>query len=196
MLNDLGVPAVLFCEGRRISEHPEHCIRAVESGLHLGNHTYSHHHASEISVETFVREVTRTEELIEGIYEQTTVARPEKLFRFPYGDKGEGNADEFQRVLREYGFSPPDPDQIAYEWYEDDHAGDCDWYWTIDVRDWEVTSKVELDEQLASIEERLRIVSPDIILFHDDHNSADMLEYFLTELQDAGVEFGSPLELL
>jgi len=195
VLNDLGISAVLFCEGRRMEEYPDHCVRAITTGIHLGNHTYSHHHASDISVDTFAREVGRTEELIEETYERSSVSRPAKLFRFPYGDKGGENAGEFQRVLREQGFRPPDPDLITYECY-DNHAEDSDWYWTVDVRDWEVNTREEFDEQIASMEKRLREPSPDIILFHDNHNSSEILEYCLTELRDVGVEFGPPTELL
>jgi peptidoglycan/xylan/chitin deacetylase (PgdA/CDA1 family) len=196
VLNKLSIPAVFFCEGRRLEEHPREARYAIESGYHLGNHTYSHPHVSDISPDKFDRELTRTEAVIESIYADTSYSRPARLFRFPYGEKGETNAATFQEILQGHGFEPPRRTNISYDWYTDYCGGDNDWYWTIDVRDWEVDSEQGIDDQLKAVESELNCPSSDIILFHDNHNSFQLLRYFLTQIQEWGVQFASPLELV
>lgn len=196
ILGELSIPAVFFCEGRRLKEHPREARYAIESGYHLGNHTYSHPHASDVSPQEFERELTRTESIIESIYDETSKGRPERVFRFPYGDKGETDAAAFQEILQRHGFKPPERTDISYDWYIDYCEGDIDWYWTVDLRDWEVNSKHDLDCQIEAAESELNSPSADIILFHDFHNSTRLFRYFLTQLQELGVQFAPPLNLV
>ncbi|WP_435175915.1 polysaccharide deacetylase family protein [Halorussus sp. AFM4] len=195
LLADREVPALFFCEGRRLADHPEHARRAVEAGFHLGNHAYSHTSAADLSVAAFRDEVERTESLIRDAYDRAGATRPAKLFRFPYGEKGGEDADAFQRVLADRRFVPPDPDRLG-DRYADRHAGDRDWYWTVDLRDWEVDSPDELRDRVDSAAERLDGESSTIVLFHDAGNSTELFEAFLDALDDQGVDFGDPLDLL
>lgn len=200
ILETYDVPALFFCEGRRLAEYPEHAGQAIESGFHLGNHTYSHRRASDLSVEAFRDELDRTESLLEDVYDRSSVSRPARTFRFPYGDKGddEGNnqAEQFQQILEEYGFTPPDSAQITYDWYDEDHADDFDWFWTIDLEDWQVESEAELRARVESATDRFDHPSPDIVLFHDDGNTAELFEAFVELLLETGVEFAAPTDLL
>ncbi|MWV40657.1 polysaccharide deacetylase family protein [Natrialba sp. INN-245] len=196
ILESAEVPALFFCEGRRLADYPEQARRAIEGGYHLGNHGYSHQHASECSPETFRSELERTDALIDEVYEQAGVDRPAKLFRFPYGDKGDENAEEFQRILESAGFVPPDPERIDYEWYRDCHTGDRDWFWTDDLEDWSLESRAELRERIESAANRLASPSPDIVLFHDAGTASDLFAELVGLLEERGVEFGAPLSLL
>jgi peptidoglycan/xylan/chitin deacetylase (PgdA/CDA1 family) len=196
VLGELSVPAVFFCEGRRLEGHRREAKYAIESGYHLGNHTYSHPHASDVSPHEFERQLTKTEAVIESIYNEASYGRPERVFRFPYGDKGETDAAAFQEILHRHEFEPPRRTDISYDWYADHCGGDIDWYWTIDVRDWEVDSKQGINGQLEAAESELNYPSSDIILFHDNHNSAQLFRYFLTQLQERGVQFASPFDLV
>jgi peptidoglycan/xylan/chitin deacetylase (PgdA/CDA1 family) len=83
ILEDHDVPALFFCEGRRLAEYPDHARQAVEAGYHIGNHAYSHQHASELSVDELTEEVAETETLLEEVYADAGVTRPARLFRFP-----------------------------------------------------------------------------------------------------------------
>lgn len=196
LLEERDVPAVFFCEGQRLEEYPEAARAAIERGFHLGNHAYSHTHASELSVEEFRDEVERTEELIEAAYDAANVARPAPLFRFPYGDKGDENAVAFQDVLAEWGFVSPGRATITHEWYDEEHADDHDWFWTVSVEDWEAETVAELRENLEASAARLERDSADVILFHDAGNSIALFEGFLELLGDVGVEFRDPLDLV
>ena len=196
ILKELSIPAVFFCEGRRLKEYPCEARYAIESGYHLGNHTYSHPYASNISPNEFEQEITRTESIIDSIYTKVPSKRPDQIFRFPYSDKGETDATTFQKILRKHGFTPPCRKDIMYDWYADYSGDDIDWYWTVDVKDWEVDSKQGIDEQLEAAGSELDSSSSDIVLFHDYHNSPSLFRYFLNQLRDRGVQFASPLDLV
>lgn len=195
-LESHDVPALFFCEGRRLAEYPEHARQAVEAGFHVGNHAYSHEHASELSADELREEIQRTESLIEDVYAEAGVERPARLFRYPYGDKGGEQADRFQDVLEEFGFTPPDPARIAYDWYDEEQGDDRDWFWTVNVEDWEVDSRAELGEHVAAVDDRFDHPSDDIVLFHDGGNTPSLFEDFLELLAERDVEFGEPLDLI
>ena len=189
------IPAVFFCEGRRLDGHDSAAREAIERGYHLGNHTDTHLHASEIPPERFRAEVTRTESSIEELYEATGETRPARLFRFPYGDKDGAQRERLQRILREQGFAPPEPAAIDSEWYEC-HAGDMDWPWTVDIEDWIVETPAEMRAQVADAEGRLHDSSTDIVLFHDGGNDPELFDAFVDGLAEYDLTFGDPLTLV
>ncbi|QPV63533.1 polysaccharide deacetylase family protein [Halosimplex litoreum] len=195
VLDDYGVRALLFCEGQRLADHADHARRAVEAGHLLGNHAYHHNSASDIAVDDFADELDRTEAAIDEVYESAGVDRPAKLFRFPFGDKGDDRAPAFQTVLAERGFRPPAADAIDYDFWAD-HAGDRDWFWTVDVEDYNVDTKEALAANVADAADRLDADSNDILLFHDGGNSPGQFEHYLKLLDERGVAFGDPLELI
>lgn len=195
ILREHGVPALFFCEGRRLADHAGHARQAVEAGYHLGNHAYSHSHASDLTVGGFREEVARTESLLEDVYDSASVERPARVFRFPYGDKGGDRAERFQEVLDERGFVPPNSDGITYDWY-DEHADDRDWYWTVDVEDWTAETEADLREQFEAVTDRLASESDDIILFHDAVNTPALFEAFVELLVEHDVELADPIDLV
>lgn len=196
ILDSFDVPTLFFCEGRRLSDYPDHARQAVEAGFSLGNHTYSHRRSSELSVDEFRNELARTESLLNDVYDQTTVTRPARMFRFPYGDRGGDQSGRFQEILEHWGFRPPDPTHIGYEWYQERHADGYDWYWTWGVEDWNIASGAKLRARVDSASDRLQRASADIVLFHDDSNSPAMFECFIERLRAHGVELADPLDLL
>ncbi|MCU4800880.1 polysaccharide deacetylase family protein [Halobacteria archaeon HArc-gm2] len=196
ILEDHDVPALFFCEGRRLAEYPDHARQAVEAGYHIGNHAYSHQHASELSVDDVREEVAETEALVEDVYADAGVTRPARLFRFPYGDKGGERADRFQEVLEAEEFTPPDPSRIEYDWDGENRDGDRDWYWTVSVEDWEADSRAELRDHVAAVDDRFDQPGDDVVLFHDGGNTPALFEAFLELLAERDVEFGDPLDLV
>lgn len=196
ILREYDVPAIFFCEGRKLEAHPDRARQAIEAGMTLGNHAYSHTHASELSVAEFREEIKRTESLLESIYDETSQSRPARLFRFPYGDLGGDRAASFQEVLGEWGFSPIDATQIDYDWYQERHADNRDWFWTIEVEDWNATSRADLEAELAADRNRLDSNSADVLLFHDGGNSPQLLASFIELLSERGVQFEDPLDLV
>jgi peptidoglycan/xylan/chitin deacetylase (PgdA/CDA1 family) len=196
-LTDRDIPAVLFCEGRRLATSPTHALAAIDRGVHLGNHTYAHPHCSRLSTAAFARELDRTERLIEATYERAGVDRPGRFFRFPYGDRGDDAAGAFQRLLVERGFRPASGGGITYGWYRDRHADARDWFWTVDTRDYTVETPDGLRATLDSDRVRDRLASPsaDVVLCHDAGTSVATFEALLEWLADRAVAFADPLAL-
>lgn len=156
----------------------------VEADHLLGDYAYSHPSASETSVEAFADELDQTE--------AAGADRPATVFRFPYGDKGSDRAAAFQEVLTARGFRPPEPDRIDYDsWSE--HAGDSDWFWTVDAEDYNVDTKAALGERVADAA-RLDSGSADIRLVHDGGNPPGLFEHYAELLLDRGVTVADPLD--
>jgi len=84
------IPAVFFCIGSLMEAHWSDILFAIEQGYHIGNHSYSHPHFSDLELKTAKNEIERTDSLIETAYREAGVADYDRLFRFPYGDKGDG----------------------------------------------------------------------------------------------------------
>lgn len=104
------VPALLFCVGRDIAGREDALADALRSGYALGNHSYSHRHFSELSLEECQAEIEDTDALISSLYARAGVPWTRKFFRFPYLDLGAGltaggQAARIQEMLRASGYS-------------------------------------------------------------------------------------------
>lgn len=112
------IPAVIFaigsaytdlhlqCEG--IEQNPDPVRRAIEKGFIVGNHTYTHRRASELSYQDIIAEIEKTEKLIDALYRQAGVVRDHKLIRFPHLDRGCGAwIVDYDRAMRQgYDLKP------------------------------------------------------------------------------------------
>ena len=49
-LNEAGIQAIMFAEGEKAEKNPEPVVYAVQHGMIVGNHSYSHPHFSELSL--------------------------------------------------------------------------------------------------------------------------------------------------
>ncbi len=95
-----NIPAVLFCIGSSYTDlhltcegmmqNPEPIIRAIQKGFMIGNHTWSHRRASELTYDEIITEIEQTERMIARLYTQAGVVRPVKMIRFPHIDRGAG----------------------------------------------------------------------------------------------------------
>lgn len=85
-----NIPAVFFCIGNLMQAHWNDILYAIEQGYMIGNHSYTHPHFSDITLEDAKREIRRTDKLIDKAYREAGVEYYDRLFRFPYGDKGDG----------------------------------------------------------------------------------------------------------
>lgn len=95
-----NIPAVLFCIGSAYKDLHLDCegieqnagpiLNAIHKGFVIGNHTYTHRRASELSYAEVIDEIEKTENLIEQLYREAGKIRPVKLIRFPHLDRGTG----------------------------------------------------------------------------------------------------------
>jgi len=110
-LHQHGIPAIFFCEGRYIQGREAFLHTAIENGFLIGNHSFSHPHFSDISVEKGKREILRTHDLIEHSYQASGLGRPARYFRFPYFDNGDGTGG----MAYEIGANLPAPETVLPE---------------------------------------------------------------------------------
>ncbi len=99
-LAERDIPAVLFCVGadykdlgiqcQGMESMPDPVLRAIRKGFLIGNHTYTHSRYSEMNYEDMVREIEKTEQIIDRLYKKAGKTRAAKLFRFRDIDRGCG----------------------------------------------------------------------------------------------------------
>lgn len=146
------IPAVFFCIGSLLEEREAMAIECIRQGYLIANHSYSHPHFSNISVDQCLEEIEKTDQIIDHIYQKAGIVRPAKWFRFPYGDKGDMKGGRvfnwlkkgdqqrkliIQNKLSELGYTQPLFENVTYQFMQ--RAGlyqDIDWSWTFDVMEW------------------------------------------------------------
>jgi peptidoglycan/xylan/chitin deacetylase (PgdA/CDA1 family) len=151
------IPAVFFCIGKHMEAAPDQVTEAIKMGFIIANHSYSHPHFSDISIQQAREEIEKTDILINNLYKAAGMPRPVKWFRFPYGDKGDGRhgkvfgkrwrvdnnrKNDIQDFLKQLEYTQPGFSGISYPFYRE--AGllaDTDWHWTFDVMEWCLTMK-------------------------------------------------------
>ncbi len=102
-----NIPALFFCEGKRIRGNEEALQAAIQRGFLLGNHAHSHPHFSDLPVEKCKQEILKADGLIDTLYRSAGSERPAKYFRFPYFDDGgvEGGPSSYAGQTE----APPEP---------------------------------------------------------------------------------------
>lgn len=221
-LTDRGIFAVWFCQGNFLEARPLLAREIIKRGHWIGNHTYSHPYCSALPVDQVFAEIRSTEAVINDLYRLSGVSRPHKLFRFPYGDKGDGrfgnppgtpDVDKekrraaIQSYLRLLGYVQFPFRDVTYPFYHSfGLLEDVDWYWTYDSFDWTtVVSEppedygtperilARLDEDHADSGRGLNSpVSADIVLVHDYPANGDLFERIIDRLIEKGVTFAVP----
>lgn len=147
ILEDLGYknPCIFYLIGKNIKNNfsRELAKRAIKNGHILGNHSYTHPRFSRISLKYAKEEIEKTEKILEGIYGETGFKKPNKFFRFPYGDE----STEVKKYLKGEGYNLQ--------------------RWNFDSNDWRYYSKqkpLRLDSIVSGC---LKIKEKDIVLVHD-----------------------------
>src|SRR3989344_2353757 len=183
-LKSKNIPAIIFCIGRLIEKNEKYVIEAIRQGFVIGNHSYNHPRFSEISNEEGYEEIVRTDKIIENCYKKSGNKRPAKLFRFPYGYKGEGlnpfskNKKRFyQECLKKLGYEQPDFRNIKYNyWIKNNLKKEHDIFWTYDLEEY----NLPLDRVFKEMNKKLKSKSNDIVLLHD-HKETEKEFYLIIE---------------
>ena len=168
-LDEAGVRATFFLQGRWARVYPEVARSIAEAGHLIGNH--SHHHAPmDGLLDDYVREDVRD---AEECIQRSTGTDPRPWFRCPFGS---GMKDaRVLRLLAELGYR---------------HVG-----WNVDPRDWEDgrTRSQLLDRVLVGVEPR----ESSIVLMHGWPTvTAQALPELLGALRSAGAELVTVDKLL
>ena len=136
-LKENNIPVLMFAWGECVQRYYENAIYALQNGVIVGNHSYTHPSFSEISYEECVEEIEKTEDLLNKLYKDAGVERKYRPFRFPYGDKGGDKKDVLQKYLKDKGFDKLCDKQVPYKWWSERGLDrDIDTFWTFDFTEY------------------------------------------------------------
>lgn len=222
-LTERGIFAIWFCQGNFLEARPDMAVEAIKRGHWIGNHTYSHPHCSALPVDQVFAEIRATDAVIRDLYKRADVPRPHKLFRFPYGDKGDGRFGDYtaisdsdgqrrraalQSYLRLLGYRQFPFSDVTYKYYRAfGLLDDIDWYWTYDSHDWalivddppngiDTPEKVLARMEEDAPEEGRGINTPgsaEILLQHDYADNFDMFRRLIDRYTEKGMVFATPV---
>ena len=205
-LNGRGIPAILFATGKRVEQYYREACYALTHGMIIGNHSYSHPHFSEITLEAGVAEIEHCEEVLNRLYADCGIERKYRPFRFPFGDKGGENRDALQTYFRDHGFNKVDDTHIPYAfWREEGRDTSIDTFWTYNFEEYRLKQEGLPEEHIWN---KMRDMHPTmgaplfaenarhILLLHaHDDTDALMPNYYqrmLDHLLENGVVFDAP----
>jgi peptidoglycan/xylan/chitin deacetylase (PgdA/CDA1 family) len=135
-LIEMKIPAIFFCEGRKLIKRVDDAIYAINKGYIIGNHSYDHPNFSQISLDEARNQIEKTDEIIDYIYAQTGIPRPIKVFRFPFlnnGSKDENQETDWdnehvkaiQKILKKLGYRQPKFENINFELFKEGGFDKC-----------------------------------------------------------------------
>lgn len=202
-----GITPIMFAVGENLEKYFEEAVYALRKGAIVGNHTYSHRGFSQISFEECTEEIQKCEVLLNKVYEAAGMERKYKIFRFPYGDRGNETGERIQTYLKENNFCRIDDSAIYFDWYKEYKLNEgMDIFWTFDFEEYQLSW--DNGYNYESIKQKINDKNPDnggalleegsmhIVLIHDipDCNRV-MPDYYKTILDyviSLGVEFITP----
>ncbi len=206
-LNELDITVIMFAVGQWVEKNHEPAIYALQHGMIVGNHSYSHPEFSGLSMEEAIAEIEKCEEVLEKIYRQAGVERRYRPFRFPYGDKGGENRAALQKYLSDKAFDKVRDTRITYPWWKEyGHDRDIDTMWTFDFEEYRIRkgSGFTMDDVIKRVQDQdpangapmLAEGGNHIILLHAHDETEELVpEYYKTLISillSHGVEFEKP----
>ena len=206
-LNEKGIQAVLFVEGQRIAKLPQQAIYALQHGMILGNHSYSHPSFSKLSLKECLHEIESCEKSLDDLHQTAGIEREHKVFRFPYGDKGGENKARLQEYFARNGFQKVKDSQISFPWWTENGLNrEIDTLWTFDFMEYRIrpNSGFALEDVWNRIHDKnpasggslLSENSHHILLLHAHDETEEMIpgyyRLFIDHLLDCGVVFEKP----
>ena len=206
-LGEKNIKPLMFMVGQWAENYPDQLIYALQHGIIIGNHSYTHPHFSEISFDECKKEIEKNEEVLNRFYEQAGVERKYRPFRFPYGDKGRDNKERIQEYLAANGFDKVDDTKLGYPWWhERGFDKDIDTVWSFDFMEYCIRpdSGFTMDDVMKRIHNSnhddgavlLKENSNHILLLHAHDDTEAMApgyyRVFVEELLKNGVEFIAP----
>ncbi len=206
-LNEKGIRVVMFAVGEKLEADPEPVVYALQHGMVVGNHSFSHPDFSTLSLEDGIKEIEKCEEQLNLVYKKAGVERKYRPFRFPYGNKGGENKEALQKYLADKGFNKLVDTQILYPWWKEfGLSKDIDTLWTFDFAEYNIRegSGFTVDDVFKRINDAnpssgaslLTDGGSHIILLHAHDETEELVpEYykqFIEYLLEHGVNFVAP----
>ena len=201
-----GVGAVFFTIGEEITSKKEQdLVYCLQKGFHIGNHSWSHADLGKLSEAQVREEILKTDKLIDRIYKEAGIGRKVKLFRFPYLNKGGGNREFCQNLLKDAGYRYPEYKGITGTPYLAEPE-DVDISCTYDTMDWTLADGSHMfgvetfDDLMARMDEDVpaegrtlnNMDTNDIIMMHDDVRIKEMFVPMIDKILGKGIVLKLP----
>jgi len=192
------IPAIFFCRGDYMKKREKWVIYAIKKGFVIGNHSYSHPFFSLISTKRAREEIKKTDSIIEKIYKKAKIKRPEKIFRFPYGDKCIERRRKIQKILLELGYKQPEFKNINYFWFRKlGFKKDLDVSWTYDIMEYKIYPLQKIFHKMKKRNSLfsgslINNKSNEIILTHDHEKTIKMFIPIIEKLISMNLKFELP----
>ncbi|MBQ2434327.1 MAG: polysaccharide deacetylase family protein [Clostridia bacterium] len=81
------ITAVMFAAGENVEKFYDEAVYAIQKGMIVGNHSYTHRAFSTLSLEEGIEDIEKCEAVLNKLYKDSGVERRYRPFRFPYGDQ-------------------------------------------------------------------------------------------------------------
>lgn len=210
ILSVRNIQGLFFSCGNLLEELPEQAIYAIQKGQIIANHAYSHTEFSKMPIEKCKEEISKTDEIIDDLYNKAGVERGVRLFRFPFGDKGISTKMVFnfmkfnskfkaiQSHLHSLGYKGIQVQNVNKRFPELFSLNDNDLYWTFDIKEWPINRKPTKDIQnIDDVMKRMDtyLTNPkksEIILLHDHEETHEYFEDIIEKLISKGYSFDLP----
>lgn len=202
-----NIEVIMFAVGSWNEECRANAIYALQQGMIVGNHSFSHPQFSELTREEAISEIERNEEFLDRLYDEAGVERRFRPFRFPYGNKGGENKAFLQDYLKEKGFDKVDDRKIDFPfWQEMGLYKDIDTFWTFDFEEYKIRKGSGFTEEdvFKRIEDPkppygaplLKEGSHQLLLLHAHDETEELVpeyyKHFIDRLIEGGVVFDKP----
>ena len=208
-LAERAIPAILFVRGALLEQNPAAIEYAIGKGLRIGNHSYAHRPAGEMTPQAWAEDLELCDHLIEAAYRRCGAVRPAKYYRFPYIDRGDGRKLErleqtpwaendrtrrLQDYLHAQGFAQPfDNMPPGYPV----QARDC--LYTYTARDWMLSDKHRGRHAVKTLADLKRRAARDqnlqksghahVILLHDQPGTGEAACALIDYLREKNMSF-------
>lgn len=195
-----NVPALGLVIESKLQVHGERDARAaildqwIEKNMELGNHTYSHTHFSDLSLQQFEDDTVKGDVVTRGLL--TARGKSERYFRYPALDRGRSpeNRSAFERFLKERGYvlAPVSIENADYQFNDvlvdarTHHASRL----AVETKSLYLKHTGAMLDYVESSSRMLfgREV-PQVLLIHDNELNAELLDTLLTMLEHRGYHF-------
>lgn len=195
-----NVPALGLVIESKLQVHGERDARAtildqwIEKNMELGNHTYSHTHFSDLSLQQFEDDTVKGDVVTRSLL--TARGKSERYFRYPALDRGHSpeNRSAFESFLKERGYeiAPVSVENADYQFNDV----------LVDARTHHASrlaaetkslylqhTEAVLDYVEASSRMLFGREVPQVLLIHDNELNAELLDTLLTMLEHRGYHF-------
>jgi len=206
-LNEKQIQVVMFLVGESVEKNKSEAIYALQHGMILGNHSFTHPYFSKLSYEEGIEEIEKCETVLDELYKEAGVERKYRPFRFPFGDRGGDNTEKYQQYFKEKGFHKLKDSQITVSWWKEDrHHEFVDTFWTFDFEEYRLNW--DPDFTYEKIFEKINNTNPEngtvlleegsrhLLLLHAHDNTEALIpEYykqFIDYLLEKDVQFEKP----